>query len=88
MSSVNTGALLRAVKSGNLAEVQRVGDIMQRNGWTVNWMRHAKTANEQEKPDIRNYLARKATENANAKSTLKRGGAKRQRSRRRYTVRR
>lgn len=84
--SVSPGALTVAVESGNLAKVKAVGNAMVREGWTVNWMRHAQVANEAGRLSIRNYLTRKAAKNANSKSTLKRGGAaKRRRSRRRYT---
>ena len=91
---VHPGALVVAVESGNLAKVKEVGNAMQHEGWTINWIKHAEEADKTDKLSIRNYLVRKASENALSKSTLKRGGgskrkgAKRQRSRRRYTVRR
>lgn len=87
--SISPGALTVAVESGNLAEVQRVGNAMSHEGWTVNWLHHARTANNKGKLAIRNYLTRKAAENKASAAAMKfGGGSKRRRSTKRVVRRR
>jgi hypothetical protein len=56
---VHPGALVLAVESGNINRVKEVGNAMQREGWTVNWARHAQTAKNKGFTNISAYLASK-----------------------------
>ena len=79
MAAVDPGALVRAVESGNLAKVRQVGDKMLSEGWTVNWLHHAQTADAAGHLAMRNYLTRKAGENKASLAALKKGGKRKTR---------
>lgn len=79
MATVDPGALVRAVESGNLAKVRQVGDKMRSEGWTVNWLHHAQTADAAGRLAMRNYLTQKASENKVSLAALKKGGKRKPR---------